>query len=604
MSGIIIQDADFFEYKEQLKSFLKGQARFKDYDFEGSNMSILLDVLAYNTYQNAFYNNMSINEMFLDSAQLENSVLSHAKALNYTPRSVISAAAKISFNLKVTDNSPFVTIPEHTAFTSSAKGKQFTFYTHEAITVFPTDGVYSSGCVDIYEGEIVEEKYFAKSDVTKAYRISNFDVDMTSIRVFVTDLDGNRVEYIRKDDLYGADSNDSLFYVQCTDGFYEVYFGQTYFGIQPAKNSIIEIQYRVSSGSAANGVSAFSTPSTIGGYAAGFIKTVNSAFGGAARESLESIKFFAPRTYQVKDRAITENDYEIILKNKFPEIQTVSAMGGEKLSPPQYGKVAIYVDTVGADGISENIKEKITQHIKKRTPLAIEPIVLAADFVHLKLSTVVTYNVNKTPLTAASIREQVKSAIKRYSDSKLNKFGSTLYYSDLVSYIDDSDASIVSNQTSVSVFVEKYPVLSKNNRYTVNFENEMLPIADYAFRSLQSQVPNHPVIPKLESERQDRLPTLYTSNFVYNGKNVYIRDNGFGSLQIIQNTATRDIIIEKNVGSVDYKTGLVKIEKFTPQSIANGVFRIYANPKMKDIKTPKSSILSIRTQDVEVKVEV
>lgn len=604
MSGTLVKDTDFFSYKEQLKTYLKSQSRFKDYDFEGSNMSILLDVLSYNTYQNVFYNNMSINEMFLDSALMENSVLSHAKTLNYTPRSVISSTAKISFNLTVEDNSPFVTIPEYTRFISTTKGKQFSFYTHEAITIFPTDGVYSSGCIDVYEGEIVTEKYFAKDDRTHSYRISNYDVDMTSIKVFVTDNNGNKIEYIRKDDLYGASSGDPLFFVQCTDAYYEVYFGQDFFGIQPATNSIIEIQYRVSSGSAANGVSAFSPPSKIAGYATSFVKTVSSAYGGAPRESMNSIKFFAPRTYQVKDRAITENDYEIILKNKFPEIQAVSVMGGEKLNPPQFGKVAIYVDTVGADGISENIKEKITQHIKKRTPLAIEPVVLSADFVFAKVSSIITYNVDKTPKAAANIRQEAVNSIARYSNSKLNSFGVTLRYSDLVSWIDEADESIVSNQTGVTIFVERYPILATNNMYTINFENEMVPIADYAFRSLQSQVPNHPFIPKLESERKDRLPTLYTSNFVYRGKNVYMRDNGFGELQIIQTTTDRDIILEKAVGTVDYKTGLVKIKTFIPDAVAGGVFRIYANPKMKDIKTPKSSILSIRPRDIDIKVEV
>lgn len=603
MTDISLTDTDFLEYKNQLKTFMKSQPRFRDYDFEGSNLSVILDVLAYNTYQNAFYNNMSMNEWFLDSSVLENTTYSHAKSLNYLPRSKVSAAAKVSFNLNVSTYAPFVVIPEKTRFYSSNAGKAFSFYTQEDVTIFPVDGVYNSGCIDIYEGEIVSEKYFAKSDDAYIYKISNKNVDVNSIRVGVKGSNGVMIKYKFGDTLIDTLQLAEVFYVQCSDGFYEIYFGKNKFGKQPSENDIIEIEYRITAGSDANGVNTFSGPFTISGYPVSNVTTASPASGGAARESISSIKFYAPKSYQIKDRAITENDYEIILKNKFPEIQAVSVLGGEKLKPPQYGKVAVYVDTVNAFGVSENVKNKIRDHLKTRTPLAIEPIILSPEFVFLEVTSKVTFDTTKTSETASSLRSKIKNRFMNYNNNYLNKFGLTVRYSDMISYIDGTNSSILSNQTKLKIFVERYPVLKQENQFSVNFLNELTPIADYAFRSLQSQVPNHPFIPKLTSERTDRLPTIYTSNFTQNGKSLYIRDDGFGVLQIIQNTVDRDIIINKNVGSVDYATGYVKIVNFVPDTINNGVLKIYAIPKNYDIITPKGSIIAMKPESIIINVE-
>ena len=597
----IVKDTDFSSYKEQLRQYLSKQERFKDYNFEGSNMSILLDVLAYNTYQNSFYSSMSINEMFIDSAVLENSVLSHAKSLNYTPRSTISSAAKISFKLSVSDGSPLVIIPKNTAFNSTTNGKSYSFYTNDSITIFPENGIYKSGCVDIYEGSIVKEKYFAKVDPSYVYRISNKDVDVSSLSVNVTDNNTEKKPYIFKDDLHESSPVDRLFYVQCTDGFYEIYFGQNLFGIQPEKDSIIEIEYRISHGSLANGVSSFNSADKIAGYSVSPITVISKSEGGAPRESINSIKFYAPRTYQVKDRAITETDYEIILKNKFPEIQAISVMGGEKLNPPQYGKVAIYVDTVGADGISENIKEKIINHIKKRTPLAIEPIVLSPEFMFLDVTSVVTYDSSKAE-SASNIARSVKKSFDRYNSSKLNNFGIALRYSDLISFIDNENDAIISNQTKIIPYIEKYPALGVKTTYTINFNNPLLPVSDYMLRGLKSQISSHPAIDPVKASREDAKPAVYTSSFTHNGKIVYVRDNGQGILQIVQNSKDRDIVIDADVGTVDYSTGLVKIT-VEPEAIQN-VLKIYATCKNMDIFAPKNSVLSIRSQDVKIKVKI
>lgn len=601
MTNKVLSETDFFAYKEQLKTYMKGLPRFKDYDFEGSNLSVILDVLAYNTYQNAFYNNMSINEWFMDSAAIDNSVYSHAKTLNYLPRSRVSAAAKISFRLSTEDNPSFITIPAKTKFSTKASSKNFSFYTYETITIFAnSSGVYDSGCIDIYEGEYNIEKYFAKSDFASVYRIMNQTVDVNSIKVYVTDSNDEKREFIFRDGLTGYSGEDESFYVQCTDGFYEIYFGQDKFGVQPKKDNIIEIEYRMSNAEEANGVNEFSGPNYISGYGVSPITTVAPASGGSLREDLDSIKFYAPRNYQIKDRAITETDYEIILKNKFPEIQAVSVTGGEDLIPPQYGRVAIYVDTVNSQGISNNIKNKIRDHIKSRTPLAIEPVILSPEFVNLEISTIVSFDKRKTADTSAAIMSLVRNKFVEYSDKYLNKFGIIVRHSDVASYIDTSDTAILSNQTTIKPYVEKILVSGINNDFSINFANPLLPAAEYALRAIQSTNPKHPVIATLPLERSDRMPAVYSSAFFYRGKVVYLRDDGWGKMQIIQNMQESDVVINSNVGTVDYETGKVRIVRVNPDSVAGGILKVYATVKNMDVKIPKSSIVAIRKEDVKI----
>lgn len=600
--SVDISRVDFERYRNQLKTFLQTQSQFKDYDFEGSNMAVMLDLLSYNTFQNVFYDNMAISEMFMDSARLRNSVISHAKSLNYVPRSKVSSSAKIKVRLNVDDNIPFVTIPKRTKFTSpSSNGRMFSFYTHETNTILPVDNVYESEEIEIFEGLLAEEQYFALANENKFYTITNKNVDTNTLRVYVTSLDGIEEEYVKADSLFGLNQNSKVFYIQLTDENYEIYFGKDMFGRQPKVNETIKLEYLISTGPSANGIKRFSKSESIGGYSIYSVSTVANSFGGANEESISSIKFYAPKSIQVQERAVTELDYEILLKNKFPEVQSVSVVGGENVDPPQYGRVLVYVDTVNANGISENIKFKIKTYLDQRVPLGINTVITSPDFFFLEVASTVTYNPNKTTKTYSDIKQSVSDAINAFNIDNLNTFGVTYAHSKFISAIDAADVDIYSNQTNVRLFCEKNVDTTKRNDFTIRFANELTPIADYAIRSLQSQVPNHPFIPKLESERTDRLPTVSSSVFIYNGKRVYIRDNGFGVLQIIQNTEDRDIIIDKNVGSVDYKSGVVKIINFRPSSVL-GVFKVFASLKNNDIASPRGSILTIRPKDVSINI--
>lgn len=599
-----VSELDFFALKEQLKTFLKTQDRFKDYNFEGSNLSVLLDILAYNTYQNNFYNNMIVSEMFLDSALRENSAVSHAKSLNYLPQSRRSSKAIISFNISAPKNLNFVTIPEKTRFIAAGEqNTSYSFYTDRSYTINKDEnGLFKAECIEILEGEYITEQYTILSDDNARYKITNGNVDISSIKVTVTDTTSNISEtYLYTSSIFGIDTGDRVFYLQKSFGNYEIYFGKDIFGKQPPTNSIVRIEYRVTKGSEANDIIRFSLSGAISGYQISPITISGPSAGGADSESIDSIKFFAPKSIQVQERAVTEKDYEILLKKQFPEINAVSVIGGEKLNPPKYGRVAIYVDAGTGSSLSINLRDKIEKYLNQKTPLGITPLLQTPNYTYVEVVSVVNYDDAKTLVLPGNLKSLVQSSILDYSKNNLENFGRTLRYSKLTSQIDAANPNIVSNQTRIRAIVEKNVSVSSLNTFTVDFGNELVPIADYALRSLQSQVPTHPRIPKLEAEREDRYPTVVSSNFRLNGTTVYVRDDGFGVMQIIRSTAERDIIVNRNVGTIDYKTGTVSIKNLKIDSY-QGTFKFYADTKSFDIFTPKSNIIKIRPEDIKLEI--
>ena len=330
-----ITELDFAQVKENLKTFLKNQERFKDYNFEGSNMNVMLDVLAYNTFQNNFYTNMALNEMFLDSAQLRDTVVSHAKTLNYVPHSRTSARAVINLALSVTDAPSFVTIPSKTRFIAQCGSKSFNFYNLEAITIIPQNNVYRASGINIYEGAWATDYFRVTGDSRQRYVLSNANVNTDTIRVYVKDnaVDAAFNEFTLRNTVHGINSLDHVFYIQgAEDEKYEIVFGKNTFGSEPVADNMIMVEYLVTSGEEANGINSFAPAGNIQGYPA-TLALVSVSEGGAEKESIESIKYYAPKSIQVQDRAVTASDYEILLKSRFPEIQAISVYGGEELDP-------------------------------------------------------------------------------------------------------------------------------------------------------------------------------------------------------------------------------------------------------------------------------
>lgn len=586
--NISITELDFFAVKEGLKTYLKGQTQFQDYDFDGSNMNVLLDIMSYNTYMNNFYTNMAYSEMFLDTAQTRQSVISHAKELNYLPRSCTSAAAKIQIDIAPGDNPSSIIVPKGTKFTGRSGNNRYTFSTDRSYTVTQVDGLYCISDVSIYEGKLITEYYTVTSGTTQRFILNNTNVDTGSITVAVrtsSSVDAVTTEYTERESIFGVTATDPVFYIQPTDSdSYEITFGKNVFGKQPSVNNIIEISYRISSKDAPNGIRTF-TSENIAGYPV-TITTLAKADGGADRESLESIRFFAPKSIQIQDRAVTESDYEIILKNQFPEIQAISVYGGEELTPPRYGRVVVSVDVQNAEGVSENNKNTYYTYLKERCPIGIEPIVISPEFMFLNVDTKVYYNTKRTTASEADIRAAAKSAILAYSDNNLSDFRKTFRFSKLGYDIDSSNVNILSNDTEVLAIIPINPVLGVTTSYALNFRNSL--------------IVDHPLT---AGENVDtHKAAIKSSQFTYDGRTAFIQDNGEGVLQIIRTTSTGFVYLNRNIGSVDYTTGRIVITNLNVSAYVGTEIKIYGRTLSKDITAPKDRIITIREQDINIAV--
>lgn len=589
MTTTKIAELDFAQVKENLKTYLKSQTLFKDYNFEGSNMNVMLDVLAYNTFQNNFYTNMALNEMFLDSAQLKESVVSHAKALNYVPRSRASARALINVTLSVPAESapPFVVIPAKTKFIAQCGTKSFSFYTLNSYTITPSNGVYRYSNLDIYEGTWVTEYFTVTNDSTQRFILSNNKVNTNTINVQVKQNSAatTSTEFTLRNSIFGVELTDPVFYIQGADSDkYELIFGRDKFGAQPVAGNVIVVEYMITNGEEANDINTFSAADKVGSYNA-TVSLANVSEGGAEREDIESIKYYAPRSIQVQDRAITEKDYEILLKTRYPEIQAISVYGGEELTPPRYGRVVVAVDVLNADGVSENNKNKYAAYLSDKTPVGIEPIIVSPEFMHIELNTTVYYDTKKTSLGESAIASKVLDAITAYNNTYLNDFKATFRPSKLAAAIDGCDVNILSNDLDAVPFIPLVPTLGMSNTFDVTFKNALI----------KNQILN-------EGEPiQSHRAAIKSSSFTFGGNSVFIMDDAKGTLNIVKYQGSSYTIVKKSVGTVDYDTGRVIIRNLVPTAYQGSEIKLLGRTANGTITAPKNRILSVRTSysDIE-----
>lgn len=589
-SSIVLTQLDFDSHKESLKQFLKSQDQFKDYDFDSANMTVMLDVLSYNTYLNTFYLNMIGNEMFLDSARLRDSVVSHAKELNYLPRSFSSSIAKIGLTIIATDTSKkSILIPRGTAFLSKVGDDTFTFTTDDNVVLTSANSVFSTDSIDVYEGSFLNESYAVNYGNMTQFKINNKTVDVSSIAVTVIEDNGaTRHEYRRATSLFDLDETSKVFFVQPSSGeSYEVVFGDGVIGRRPKNNSIVLIEYRICSGELPNGAKKFIASGRIDGEANITVSTVAPATGGAVAESLDSIKYNAPRAFATQERAVTAEDYENLLKMHYPEINAATAFGGEDAVPPQYGKVFVSVDLRDVDGLPVIKKEEYAKFLRSRSAVAIEPIFVSPDYTYLKVNSNVKYNINTTGFNPEDIRTLVISSILNYSNSKLNNFNRTLRYSRMIKEIDDTDSSIISNETSVELIKYTSPLTDISQNLNIDFKVSLVDIAP-------TLADEHPITD---------YHTISSSKFTYAGqKNCIIEDNGDGILRIVTLVGNnyRKII---DIGTVDYEAGIVNINNLNISSYEGPFLKIYATPKTADVSSAQNVILNILEPDITVTIE-
>lgn len=593
-SSIVLTQLDFDSFKSSLKAYLREQDRFKDYDFDGSNMSVLLDILAYNTYNNAFYLNMISNEMFLDSAKLRDSAVSHAKELNYLPRSFKSATAVIQLIISPPDGNTTkksIVVPKGTTFVSRIDDFTYTFTTSENIVITNyVDGAFISDAITIYEGNYLSETYGINYNNPLIYKINNNTVDVSSILVTVIEDNGASVQnYARATSLFGYDSTSKVFFVQPSiNDSYEIVFGDGVVGRKPKNGSAVIIEYRASNGELPNGAFKFVNTARIDGVSNIIVNTITPAHDGAVAEDMNSIKYNAPRAFTTQERAITAEDYENLLKINFPEINAVTAFGGEDATPPQYGRIFVSVDLKGVDGLPKIKEAEYKRFLKSRASVAMEPLFVSPDYTYLRIDSNVKYNINKTGLNPEDIRTYVIATIQQYAFNNLNNFARTLRYSRLVNDIDNAEKSIISNETTIQLVKYLTPTLNVSQNLTVDFKCP-----------LTAEVPlladEHPIID---------IHAIASTPFTYAGiNNCVLEDNGDGIIRIVTPVGTNHKTVVVDAGTVNYDTGVVTIKNFKISQYSGTSLKIYAVPRNKDITSTQNVILNIVEPDININIE-
>lgn len=489
-TALRVTELDFLGIKNNLKDFLRSQSSFTDYDFEGSSMSILLDLLAYNTYYNSFYLNMAANEAFLDTAQVRQNILSHAKNINYVPNSAQGSLSKV--NVVVTPaanedaNVSVLTMDKYTRFIGrDINGDSYTFVTLNSNTVSKINGSFTFANVMFKQGEVITYQFVATPDnFTRRYQIPSANVDTTTLVVTVQESVSNTytTEYKLADDLTEIKSDSRVYYVEEDDQlYYTVYFGDDVLGKKPKDGSVVIVTYLNTVGSVSNNISKFTQTEPIGGKFKSNVKinVVETSYGGVDKETVDNIRFRAPYFYTAQNRCVTTNDYETLITKDYNNIEAVSIWGGEDNDPVVYGKVYMSLKTRGFYSLSNLEKEEIKDSlIRNRNVLTIVPEIVDPEYVFMQIRGKVYYDPTLTSKTADEILATVKSAISTYSDRELNTFRSTFKKSKMQFYIENSDPSITASD--IYVYMQRRLPITTNStkNYTIKF-NAPLRKGDY-----------------------------------------------------------------------------------------------------------------------------
>jgi hypothetical protein len=587
-TSINLVNLDFTSLKESFKTYLKTQNTFKDYDFEGSNINVLLDVLSYNTYMNTFYLNMIGNEMFLDSAQLRESVISRAKELNYTPRSFKSARATVTLTIQTDGSVASVTMPKGTTFNTRVGSNTFTFSTDENKVISGANSTFVSNEIVIYEGQYVNDTFTVNnSDTSQRFMLSNPTIDTDSLTVTVLEDNGAEIlSYLRATSLFDKQANSQIFFVQGAENDkYEVLFGDGVLGRKPKDNSIVVCEYRICKGELPNGAFKFTSDGAIQTFSNVAVTTVSAAAQGAIHESIESVKFNAPRYFTTQERAITAEDYRNLLLLNFPEINAVSVYGGEEAVPPVFGKVFIAVDLKNVDGVPDIRKQQYYNFIKPRSSLSIDPVFIDPDFMNVDIFSTVRYNLNTTALNSESLKELILTAIRSFNGTYLDDFNTTLRYSSLIKTIDATDRSILSNDTTIRPIRVVLPETGIEKNYDIDFAQEL----ENDFAEVGKSHPSN------------YISTIESTNFVVQNKLVNLKDDGKGNITTITLDGTDNVVVN-TVGTVDYKTGKVQLKRLNITEYTGSGIKIFARTKRKDISSLLRTILTIKDEDVRINI--
>jgi hypothetical protein len=592
MALVNYANLDFSQIKSTLREYLRNNSNFTDYDFEGSNLSTILDVLAYNTYLASYNANMVSNECFIDSATLRENVVALARNIGYTPRSKKSSTATISFIVDTTGITPAptsITLNKGPIATSGGTfaGNSYIFSIMDDVTVPVVNNIAVFDLLPIHEGPYLTETYtYSSRNPNQRFLINNAGADTDLIRVRVgTNSSTSKRVYAKQDSLFDIDGDSRVYFLQeVEDERYEIIFGDGVFGKALSEGNVVEINYLTTSGGGANGLSQFSFNGRMTYVRNGvtypisqgisIITTDIAATGGDVIEKVDSIKKFAPRIYASQNRALTANDYETLIPAKiYPETESISVFGGEELIPPQYGKVFISIKPRTGEFLPNLIKENIKRDLKKYAVAGIVPEILDLKYLYLEVTSNIYYNTNQAP-SSSEVAAVVQSNIESYADSsELNKYGARFKYSKFLKIVDDSHEAITSNITSVAMRRDVRAALNTLAEYQIGFGNQfhIARMSGYNIRSSAFRVAGIT-------------------------QNVYIgdipntnRENGTLFLFTLDNPASRNpIIVRRNVGRIDYIKGIITLNPINIQSTqkvidGQSVIQVVATPQSNDV---------------------
>jgi hypothetical protein len=588
---INLTDLDFDAIKASLKTHLQAQTEFVDFDFEGAGMNIILDLLANNTHYAAFMANMLANEMFLDTAAIRNSVVSHAKHVSYTPTSPQSASALLDVQItpaQTTHSPAAISIPRNTKFTSKLGSRSYTFVTKAATTVKENSaGSYIATNLQVFEGTLREYQYVV--DTTNAdqkFIIPEITADTSSLAVTVQNSvnDSTVVTYTLADNITTTTSTSKVFWLQENDnGFFQVIFGDGVIGKLLEDGNLVKLEYVITNGEAANGLSTIAYSSGLATYNINnttfstnkiVVNTVvDIASGGAAAESTESIKFLAPRYHESQNRAVTATDYRTLITKNFPFIETVAVWGGEENDPVDLGTVYISLKPYSGTEISTTTESEITALMSTLSVVTLDTSIVDPDYIYMIPTTTVKYDQALTTKSSADIETDVFDVISDYGNNTLEKFDRDFRFSQLSTLIDNADVSVLNNLTDVNIQKRYTPTLATSEGQTLQFNNQI------------------------------NVSTLTSTGFTVSGTVNFFDDDGSGVVRRYSlNDDGTKTYLDSSAGTIDYVTGKVILDAITITAVneTDLTVRVTVTPSVEDVATTRNQILIVDNADITV----
>ena len=583
---LVVSEYDFDAIKSNLKSFLQGQTSFQDYDFEGSSLNILLDILSYNTHYLAYLANMSTNELYLDSADIRNNIVSLAKMIGYTPSSPRAPMASIDVQINNATGSS-VTMSKGTVFTTTVENTSYQYVTNSDITITPSSGVYKFSSVPIYEGSLVTFKYTNDvNDVDQKFIIPSANADTSTLLVKVqnSSTDTTTNTYSLAGGYNSVDSTSKVYFIQeGQDGKYEVYFGDGINGKSLADGNIVILEYIVTNKDVSNSASSFTLSGNVGGFSDVTITTISNSQGGSDGESDESIRHNAPLQYAAQDRAVTTTDYETLVQSIYPNALSVSAWGGEDDETPRYGIVKIGVKAASGSTLTETTKQDIVNKLKPYNVASVSPQIVDPETTSVLLSSTVKYDSKSTTKSSDTLKSEITTAVTNYNTNILQKFDAVYRHSKLTGLIDDVDTSILSNITTIKIRKNFTPTLSSSTKYDIYFRN-----------ALFNPHSGH---------NKSAGGILSSTGFKVTGSDLeqFLDDDGNGNVRRYYLASGIRTYSNETQGTIDYTTGQITLNSLNIASISN--IRGATSTVVELTVTPNSNdVTPVRDQIVEIDI--